>query len=626
MDISKLVSTFKVAALNWRKYSRPIIKTNIKAFQFLKHFVAGWGEQFTPFTHWLGELKNPATLKADLIGGLTVALVLIPQSMAYAQLAGLPPYYGLYASFLPGMIAAIFGSSRQLATGPVAVVSLMTASALEPLAGSNPEAYLAYAVVLAIFVGAFQLMLGLLRLGVLVNFLSHPVVVGFTNAAAIIIATSQLSKLFGVTVEKADHHYETVWRVVEAAGSQTHFPTLAMGVFSLLSLVLIKKYFPKLPNVLIVVVITTLISWLFNFSQNGGAVVGSIPDGLPGFKIPDAKWSEVAGLISTAIAIALIGFMEAISIAKAMAARTHQKLDPDQELIGQGLSNITSGFFQGYAVSGSFSRSAVSINAGSITGFSSIVTGLIVGITLLWLTPLLYHLPQATLASVIMVAVANLVKLEPMLYAYKVQKHDGIVSAITFILTLVLAPHLENGIITGVLLSLGLFLHKTMHPRVALLSRHPDGSLRDAEAHNLGVCQHISVVRFDMSLYFANSGYFEDIILQRVLNPRIRYIIVDCESMNQIDATGEEMLHSLARALEESGVEFLFSCLKLQVYATLIRTGFIEQLGEDHVFRTNDEALEYAWDRTYCEKEGCTGNCFLAKTHVDDVLEVPNAP
>ncbi len=569
-----------------------------------------------PFRSWIGELKDPAVLKADAIAGATVALVLIPQSMAYAQLAGLPVYYGLYASFLPGIVAAIFGSSRQLSTGPVAVVSLLTASALEPIAGSDPEAYLAYAIILALFVGVFQLLLGLFKLGVLVNFLSHPVVIGFTNAAAIIIATSQIGKLFGVTVEKAAYHYETVWRVILAAFTQLHWPTLGMAVLSLAILLLLRKYLPRWPNVLIAVAVSTLVSWFGGFRDSGGAVVGSIPVGLPGLQIPSAEWSDVIGLIGTAVAIGLIGFMEAISIAKAMAARSQQKLDPNQELVGQGLSNITSGLFQGYAVSGSFSRSAVNINAGAITGFSSIVTGMVVGITLLWLTPLLYHLPQATLAAVIVMAVVNLVRIEPFLYAWKVQKHDGIVALVTFILTLVLAPHLENGIITGVLLSLGLFLHRTMRPRIAMLSRHKDTTLRDARLHNLRTCPHISVVRFDMSLYFANTGYFENTILELVASkPELRYIIIDAESVNHLDATGEEMLHSLARALDEAGVEFLFARAKLQVVAVMIRTGFIEMLGQDHFFRTRTDALQYAWDRTYCEREGCTDNCYLSKNH-----------
>jgi len=597
-----------------------------KVVSLLTDLVAGWPRHFVPFKDWVGELKNPDVLKTDIIAGITVALVLIPQSMAYAQLAGLPAYYGLYAAFLPGIIAAIFGSSRQLATGPVAVVSLLTASALEPIASNSPETYLTYAVILALFVGVFQFMLGMFRLGVLVNFLSHPVVMGFTNAAAIIIATSQISKLFGVTVFKAPHHYETVWRVIEAAIDHTHMPTLGMAVLSLAILIILKVYLPRVPNVLVAVVVATLLSWYFKFEEMGGAVVGSIPAGLPNLVIPSAEWSQVSGLITTAIAIALIGFMEAISIAKSMAARTQQKLDPNQELVGQGISNFVSGLFQGYAVSGSFSRSAVNINAGAVTGFSSIVTGIVVGITLLWFTPLMYHLPQATLAAVIMMAVVSLVKIEPIKYTWKVQPQDGLVAVVTFVLTLALAPHLEIGIIVGVLLSLGLFLHRTMRPRIAILSRHSDGTLRDAEYFGLKQCPHISVIRFDRSLYFANTGYFEEAILNEVAaHPEINYIIIDTESVNAIDSTGIEMLHSLIKPLSDAGVEILFARTKLQIRVVFIRSGLVDLLGEDHFFPNNAEALKYAWDRTYCEKEGCTESCYLAKAEPVgiDQLEEP---
>ncbi|MDH3527327.1 MAG: sulfate permease, partial [Gammaproteobacteria bacterium] len=455
--------------------------------------------RFLPFLCWTGELKKREILQADLIAGITVALVLVPQSMAYAQLAGLPPYYGLYASFLPGIIAALFGSSRQLATGPVAVVSLMTASALGPLAGGSPELYVAYAIMLAMMVGIFQIALGLLHLGVLVNFLSHPVVIGFTNAAAIIIGTSQLGKLFGVTVETADHTYVTVFNTVVEAFQNTHMETMLMAILSLGIMVAMKRFVPKAPNVLTAVIITTLISWQIGFEHMGGKVVGSIPAGLPALSMPTFDLHTMVQLISVTVAIAIIGFMEAISIAKAMAARTRQRLDANQELVGQGLGNIVSSFSHGYAVSGSFSRSAVNIDAGAKTGFSAVVTGLVVGITLLFLTPLLYHLPQATLAAVIIMAVINLVKIDPIKYAWKVQRHDGVVAIITFVLTLVWAPHLDKGIMAGVMLSLMLFLYRSMQPRVAALSRAPDGTLRDAEINKLETCRNIALIRFDGS-------------------------------------------------------------------------------------------------------------------------------
>lgn len=549
-----------------------------------------------PFLSWIGRCKDKSVLTADIVAGITVALVLVPQSMAYAQLAGLPPYYGLYASFLPGIVAALFGSSRQLATGPVAVVSLMTAAALEPLA-LTPDLYVAYAIALALMVGIFQLALGALRLGVLVDFLSHPVVIGFTNAAAIIIATSQLSKIFGVVVEKGEHHYDTIWRVIVAASTETHMYTLAMGLLAIAIMALMKKFTPRLPNVLIAVVVTTLISFFIDYEGAGGKVVGVVPAGVTMPGIPAGlSWDILVQLITTAVIISVIGFMEAISIAKAMAARTRQRLDPNQELIGQGLGNMISGLFQGYAVSGSFSRSAVNINAGAVTGFSAVVTGLAVGATLLFLTPLLYHLPQATLAAVIMMAVINLVKIEPIIYAWRVQPHDGIVAIVTFGLTLIVAPHLETGIVTGVLLSLGLFLFRTMRPRISVLSRDPDGTLRDAEVRQLATCENISLIRFDGPLFFANTGYFNDTVLDRVAaKPDLKFVIIDAEGINEIDATGEEMLHELDKRLKSLGIELLIARAKKQIMDILRRTGFVEAMGVDRFFRLRTHAFEYAW-------------------------------
>ncbi len=558
----------------------------------------GWKSRLFPFRSWIGELRKPGILRADLIAGITVALVLVPQSMAYAQLAGLPAYYGLYASFLPGMVAALFGSSRQLATGPVAVVSLMTASALEPIAQGNAELYIAYAVMLALMVGLFQMALGLLRLGVLVNFLSHPVVVGFTNAAAIIIGTSQLGKLFGVSVESAEHTYETVFNTVIEAFHNAHFETMLMALFALGIMISLRRYLPKVPNVLTAVVVTTLISWAVGFEAMGGKVVSSIPAGLPALALPEIDFQVMGQLLSVTVTIAVIGFMEAISIAKAMAARTRQRLDANQELVGQGLGNIVSSFSQGYAVSGSFSRSAVNIGAGARTGFSAVTTGAVVGITLLMLTPLLYHLPQATLAAVIIMAVINLVKVDPIKHAWKVQRHDAAVAVITFGLTIIWAPHLDKGIMVGVMLSLMLFLYRSMAPRVAVLSRDTDGTLRDADVRKLETCRNISLIRFDGPLYFANTGYFEDKVLERVaLKPDLKFVIIDAEGINEIDATGEEMLHHLVHRLKQVGVELLIARAKKQLWDTFERTKLMEKLGRDHVFALRTQAFNYAWDR-----------------------------
>lgn len=554
--------------------------------------------RFIPFLSWIRELRDGKTLKADVVAGITVAMVLVPQSMAYAQLAGLPPYFGLYASFLPPIVASFFGSSRQLATGPVAVVSLLTAASLEPLAASGSEGFLAYAMILAIFVGVFQLCLGLLRLGVVVDLLSHPVVVGFTNAGAIIIATSQLGKLFGVSVEKAAHHYETVYNTVLAAIESTHIPTLLMAILAISLMVGVKRLSPRVPSVLVAVAVTTVLSWALDFEAKGGGVVGVVPDGLPALAIPAFDGGVFVQLMASAVVIALIGFMEAIAIAKAMAARTRQRLDTNQELVGQGLSNIVSGLFSGYPVSGSFSRSAVNINAGALTGFSAVVTGAVVGITLLFLTPLLYHLPVATLGSVIILAVINLIKVSPVIHAWRAQPHDAVVSVITFGLTLYLAPHLEFGVLIGVLLSLALYVIRSMRPRVAVLSRYKDGTLRDITVFPLPTSENISVIRFDGSLYFANAGYFEDKILEVVaINPKLRYVIIDAAGINQMDATGEEVLHHLVERLEDHGIEFVVAGMKKQFMDVIRRTRLIEYMGEEHFFSNIQHALDYVWDK-----------------------------
>ena len=571
----------------------------MKIIDYLQKFIL---KRFFPFKEWITDLRNPKNLQADIVAGVTVALVLVPQSMAYAQLAGLPPYYGLYASFLPVAIASIFGSSRQLATGPVAVVSLLTAAALEPIASSDPSGYVAYAIMLAFLVGLFQLCLGLLRLGVLVDFLSHPVVTGFTNAAAIIIATSQLSKLFGVSVVTQEHHYQTIMNVISEALVNTHTPTLLMGILAIFIILFVKKLSNKYPAVLISVVITTAISWYINFeSRFGGKVIGVVPDGLPSMQMPQIDFSQLVNLGTVAIAISLIGFMEAISIAKAMATQTKQRLDADQELIGQGLSNLASSFFQGYPVSGSFSRSAVNISAGAVTGFSSVVTGLVVGITLLFLTPLLYHLPQATLAAVIITAVINLIKFNPIKYAWKVQKHDAIISVITFLVTLLLAPELEMGIIVGIILSLGSYCYRSMRPRVICLSKSKQGVFRNSDANNIPKCCSISVMRFDGPLIFTNAGHFENEVIERVATkPELRYFIIDAIAINEIDASGQDMLNSLSSRLYDQNIKLYFARVHKPIIKIFTDTGYSTGQWKTHFHRTIDDAIENAWSDLGC--------------------------
>ncbi|WP_457570676.1 SulP family inorganic anion transporter [Desulfovulcanus sp.] len=693
-----------------------------------------------PFFAWFKDY-NLAKFRLDAVAGLTVALVLIPQSMAYAQLAGLPAYYGLYASFLPPMIAALFGSSRQLATGPVAVVSLMTAASLEPLATAGSEAFIAYAIILAFTVGIFQFMLGVLRLGLVVNFLSHPVVNGFTNAAAIIIASSQLSKLFGVYVDKAAHHYETIWRVIQAAFDYTHWPTLLMGALAFAIMYGLKKINPRIPNVLVAVVVTTLISWLSGFEHNyfasinqiysqeaqeniakyneailaiadlgakranlsnkldkiikeqgehslaaldikhdlevievkmnrykglahnyrtrlramkfvgvetdtgmsfwpkdkvpsglktdgrvwrikvknkvlktdkllmmgGGAVVGNIPAGLPTLSMPKINLSIIFKLLPYAAIISLLGFMEAISIAKAMAAKTGQRLDPNQELIGQGLANIVGAIGKSYPVSGSFSRSAVNLQAGAETGLSSVFTSLAVVICLLFFTPLLYHLPQAVLAAVIMMAVIGLINVSGFIHAWKAQWYDGAISIISFICTLAFAPHLDKGIMVGVVLSLIVFFYKSMRPTVARLAMHEDLALKNAEAYNLKECGHVAAIRFDGPLFFANASYLEDKVTEIMqTKPELKHILIVADGINDMDASGEEALSLLVDRVRSAGCGISFAELKENVIAVMKRTHLWEKIGEENIYGHLEDAIEDIYYKTHIDKSGAS--------------------
>ena len=678
-----------------------------------------------PFLAWFKNY-DANSLKVDSIAGLTVALVLIPQSMAYAQLAGLPAYYGLYASFLPPMMAALFGSSRQLATGPVAVVSLMTAASLEPLATAGSQGYIVYAIVLAIMVGVFQLALGILRLGLVVNFLSHPVVNGFTNAAAIIIASSQLSKMFGVDVDAAPHHYETIWRVVLSAAHYTHWPTLLMGVFAFAVMYGLKTLNPRIPNVLVAVVLTTLISWSMGFQQDrtvpatdiaspetrelidhfnkatqnitslgqkrtqistqmaqaaeahdaigtlnaqhsnniinvdmqlmkeeahfyrekirnllftgvpgadgrmtfylkkelpagsssdgrtwrikvgnnalaadkirmmgGGAVVGAIPKGVPTLSLPKLEPAIMLHLFPFAAIISLLGFMEAISIAKAMAAKTGQRLDPNQELIGQGMANILGALGRSYPTSGSFSRSAVNLQAGAVSGLSSVFTSLTVVIALLFFTPLLYHLPQSVLAAVIMMAVIGLINISGFVHAWRAKWYDGAISIISFAATLAFAPHLDKGIMIGVALSLLVFLYKSMRPTVVSLARAEDQALRCATTHGLKECDHVAMVRFDGPLFFANSSYLEDKMMEIMrVKKELKHIILVSNGINDIDASGEETLSLLIDRIRSAGVGISLSGVNEAVMEVLRRTHLPEKIGAAHLFPTMEKAID----------------------------------
>ena len=557
---------------------------------YLNSLLSDAVQRFTAVRLWIGELKNPQILKADIFAGITVALVLVPQSMAYAQLAGLPPYIGLYASFLAPIVAAIFGSSRQLQNGPVAVISLMTAAALVPL-GLETSEYLAYAAILALMVGIFQLVLGLLGLGVIVDFLSHPVIIGFTSAAAIVIGSLQLGKLFGIPLDGSKPLYETYWELLLAIPGSTHWPTFLIGSTSLVLLLWLRRN-PKLPAALITVVLAILVSWLSGFGESGGQVVGDIPTGLPAITVPAVNNIRFSELWMPAAIIALLSFVEAFSIAKAIASETRHHLSANQEMVGKGLANIIAGLSQGYAVSGSFSRSAVAFAAGAQTGFTAIVSGLIVGLTLWFLTPLLYHLPLATLAAVIIVSVIGLIRFQPFNHAWLVNPHDGFVALVVFVTTILTAPHLEKGIFVGVTLSITFYLYRTMQPHLAEVAMDEEGVFKDAHLFGMKTSETLAFFRYDGDLYFANAGYLERRLLNAVADkPDLRVLILDLEAVDQIDATGEEMLAHMAERLRHAGIEFFITRPKPKLLSALQRSGLYDIIGGERIFSRRKAAI-----------------------------------
>lgn len=532
------------------------------------------------------------TLKDDLLAGITVSLVAIPQSLAYAQLAGVPAYYGLYASLIPTIFGALFGSSRQLSTGPVAMTSLLTAASVAPLAAHGTELFYSYVILLALLSGLFQIAFGVLRMGVLLNFLSHPVLMGFINAAALIISLSQLPTLLGIPSKQTSHFLVDIWGVLSSAGTM-HEISLGFGLSAIVLLLVFKKYTPKLPGVLITVALLTWVSYALEFAKIGGRVVGEIPQGLPSLSLPPMDWHASIALLPAGFVIALISFMEAMSSSKVIAIKTRQPWDQNKELIGQGMAKVAAAFSHSMPVSGSFSRSALNLALNARTGFASVVSAFSVLLTLLFFTPLLYHLPKPVLAAIIMVAVLGLVNFQNFAKAWQANRDDGVASMVTFVATLAFAPNIQNGILTGILLSLALLLYRMMRPHIAILGMHQDATLRDAQRHNLPPLHpKVGALRFDGALRFVNVSYFEDALLQLEReNPEINHVLVKCSGINDVDASGVEMLANLVTRFRDNGITLIFSGFKKQVQDVLDRTGLTEKIGASSIFATDREAI-----------------------------------
>lgn|SRR3989338_3834386 len=533
------------------------------------------------------------TLKADLVAGITVSLVAIPQSLAYAQLAGVPAYYGLYAALIPAVIGALFGSSNQLSTGPVAMTSLLTAASIAPLAAHGSELFYSYAILLALVSGLFQIAFGVFRVGVLLNFLSNPVLMGFINAAAIIIGLSQLPTLLGIPAPQSEHFMLDISQVLLHIDT-AHALSLGFGLTAITLLIGFRKYAPKLPGVLITVVALTWISYAIDYAGLGGRVVGAVPQGLPTLSLPPLDWHATVALLPAGFVIALISFMEAMSSCKVIAIKTRQPWDENKELIGQGLAKVAAAFCQSMPVSGSFSRSALNLASDARTPLSSIISAVFVLLTLLFFTSLLFHLPKPVLAAIIMMAVINLINFQSIRNAWRASRDDGVAAIITFLATLAFAPNIQNGILTGIILSLSLLLYRMMRPRVAVLGLHIDTTLRDAVRHNLPPLHpKLGAIRFDGALRFVNVSYFEDALLKLEReNSEMKYILVQASGINQIDASGIEMLRNLLERFQKSGIKLAFSGLKKQVSDVMDRTGLTQKIGEANIFNTDRQAID----------------------------------
>jgi len=544
-----------------------------------------------PILSWASRYDR-ADLRSDMAAGLTVGAMLVPQAMAYALLAGLPPAVGLYAATVPVIVYALFGTSRQLAVGPVAIVSLMTASALAPLVEEGSASYLSAAALLALMVGVIHLVLGAGRLGFLVNFLSHSVLVGFTAAAAIIIGFSQAKHIFGISIDRKEHFYETLIEVIANLGD-TNIATLVVGMTALATLFTLKKLLPGSPAALVVVAGSILAVELFDLEGRGVRVVGDIPGSLPAFGLPTFDGSLVSDLIGTAFVITLVGFMESIAVSKVYARRHRYEVEPNAELIGLGAANVAAGLFGGYPVTGGFSRTAVNDAAGARTPFASLITAGIVLVTIAFLTPLLTSLPNAALGAIIIMAIIGLIDIAEMRHIAVVKKSDLIGLGIAFFATLILG--IELGIGVAVVASMLVVFARMSMPHAAVLG-HVDGTTsyrnvaRFPEARTV---EGVTIVRIDAALSFVNAANIKRMLLgyAEALIAEPRSLVLDSSGINDIDATGTEALVEIIAELDEQRVVLHLTDVKGPVRDVLRRAGIWDQLG-DRVHTCTNDAIE----------------------------------
>ncbi len=581
-----------------------------------------------PFLHWLPQV-NAKTLRADMFAGLTGAVIVLPQGVAFAFIAGLPPQYGLYTAMVTPVIAALFGSSRHLISGPTTAISLVVFSTISGYAEPGTPEFVSLALTMTFLAGVYQLAFGLARLGVLVNFVSHTVVVGFTAGAAILIVTSQMKNVLGITIPKGESFYRTWIDVWQQAG-EINFTVLGIALLTLVSAVLIKKFFRRAPNLLLALILGSVVTWLLTNGNPDIKLVGEIPGSLPPLSVPDFSLSTFRQIAPDAFAIALLGLIEAVSISRAIASKSHQRIDSNQEFIGQGLSNIGGSFFSCYAGSGSFTRSGINYDSGAQTPMSAIFSAIFLALIVLLASPLTAYLPIAAMSGVIMLVAYNLIDIKQIRHVLESDPSEAIILVATFAATLLL--ELEFAIYLGVILSLVVFLGRTTSPEIAVLAPDIDPKygrpkLTDVESKPLNQCPHMKIIRIDMSVYFGSVNFIQSKLFKISEQEGRKHIVVMAAGINFIDLAGAEMLCEEADRLEEEGGGLYFSGLKPAVYQSFGKTHAIKHIGNNHFF--DDKPAAFATLRRLLRKQGKCDNCRLkvfAECREDDVCRLEDSP
>ena len=551
-------------------------------------------KSYFPFLEWISTYHK-AWLKNDILAGITIGVMLIPQGIAYATIAGLPPIYGLYTAMIPQLVYAFLGTSRQLSVGPAAMDSLIVASGVSALAVVGSDHFVFMAVILAFFVGFFQILFGFFKLGFLVNFLSRPVISGFTSGSAIIIATNQIGNLFGADIPRNNHIQTLIKDVLNSFGN-IQILTLIIGFVSIVILFLFKKYANKIPASLVVVVLSILVVYFFKLNNSGIAIIGDIPKGLPKFSIPEISMENFSELSSLALTLALIGFMEAISIAKTIEVKhNNYKVKPNQELIALGFGNIIGSFFQTFPATGGFARTAVNDQSGAQTPLSSFFAAVVIGLTLLFLTPVFYYLPKTVLAAIIIVAAIGLLdfSMPKKLMFYNIR--DLIILNVTLLITLFFG--IKEGILTGIILSIVMLIYKSTKPHMPVLGNVPNTHFyRNIHRFkNLFIEDEILIVRFDAQLHFANTTYFKDKLMALIAEKgnELKFLIIDGESINGLDSSAIYALDEIHDKISEKGIDIAFTGLKGPVRDSLVKSGLMKKIQYDHCFMSIQKAVDY---------------------------------